>query len=435
MTTRRNFLAGAAATAATAALAACSGATTGSTSTATADDTSPVTLRFAWWGNDVRNKNTNQVIADYMKLHPNVTINGEPGVWASYWDKLSTQVAGNTAPDIVQMDEQYIRDYSKKGVLADLSKLPINTSKFASGLVDTGTISGKVTALCAGVNALSIVANPALFTKAGVAIPDDKTWTWDTAMQLSADLTTKLGTGKYGMSGGLFGDSVARAWMFQHGKSLFTDTGFGWEPADMQSFFELMVKYQGAKAVPSAAENAQDFSTALAQQMFGTGKVAMVLTWSNQIAAQQAAVGQDCKILRLPSMTGTAKDADLWYKSGQFQSITTKSKNQVAAAKFLDYYFNNADAGKVMLAERGLPPNTDVVASIKSSLGNADQKAATYMSDIAGEIHAAPVAPPPGAATFQTIMERYVENVQFGRQTPEAAAKALFDEAKAQIKS
>jgi multiple sugar transport system substrate-binding protein len=196
-----------------------------------------------------------------------------------------------------------------------------------------------------------------------------------------------------------------------------------------------MVKYQGAKAIPSAAENAQDFSTALAQQMFGTGKVAMVLTWSNQIAAQQAAVGQDCKILRLPSMTGTAKDADLWYKSGQFQSITTKSKNQAAAAKFLDYYFNNADAGKVMLAERGLPPNTDVVASIKSSLGNADQKAATYMSDIAGEIHAAPVAPPPGAATFQTIMERYVENVQFGRQTPEAAAKALYDEAKAQIKS
>jgi multiple sugar transport system substrate-binding protein len=394
-----------------------------------------VTLRFAWWGNDVRNKNTAQVISDYMKLHPNVTITGEPGVWASYWDKLSTQVAGNNAPDIVQMDEQYIRDYSRKGILADLSKLPIDTSKFAKGLVATGTISDKVTALCAGVNALSIVANPALFTKAGVSLPDDKTWTWDSMMQLSTDLTTKLGSGHYGIGGGLFGDSVARAWMFQHGKSLFTDTGFGWQPADMQSFFELMVKYQSAKAIPSAAENAQDFSTALAQQMFGTGKVAMVLTWSNQIAAQQAAVGQDCKILRLPSMTGTSKDADLWYKSGQYQSITAKSKNQAAAAKFLDYYFNNADAGKVMLAERGLPPNTDILASIKPSLGNADQKAATYMNDIASELHDSPVPPPPGASTFQTIMERYVENVQFGRQSPADAAQKLYDEAKAQLKS
>jgi multiple sugar transport system substrate-binding protein len=434
MTTRRTFLAGAAGTASVAALAACSSSNTGS-ATPTADDTSPVTLRFAWWGNDVRNKNTAQVIADYMKLHPNVTIKGEPGVWASYWDKLSTQVAGSNAPDIVQMDEQYIRDYSRKGILADLSKLPIDTSKFAKGLVATGTIDSKVTALCAGVNALSIVANPALFTKAGVSLPDDKTWTWDSMMQLSADLTTKLGSGHYGQSGGLFGDSVARAWMFQAGKSLFTDTSFGWQPSDMQSFFELMVKYQSAKAVPSAAENAQDYSTALAQQMFGTGKVAMVLTWSNQIAAQQAAVGQDCKILRLPSQTGVSKDADLWYKSGQYQSISAKSKNQTAAAKFLDYYFNNADAGKVMLAERGLPPNTDILASIKSSLGNADQKAATYMNDIAGELHDPPVPPPPGASTFQTIMERYVENVQFARQSPADAAQKLYDEAKAQLKS
>jgi multiple sugar transport system substrate-binding protein len=169
--------------------------------------------------------------------------------------------------------------------------------------------------------------------------------------------------------------------------------------------------------------------------MFGVGKLAMVLTWSNQIAAQQAAVGQDCKILRLPSMTGNAKDADLWYKSGQFQSISSKSKNQAAAARFLDYYFNNMDAGKVMLAERGLPPNTDVLAGIKSSLGNADQKAATYMSDLAADIHDAPVAPPPGASTFQTILERYVENVQFGRQSPADAAQKFFDEAKSQLKS
>lgn len=433
MTTRRNFIAGAAATAATAALGAC-----GSSSTAaqpTADDTSPVTLRFAWWGNDVRNKNTAQVIADYMKLHPNVTITGEPGEWGTYWDKLSTQIAGGNAPDIIQMDEQYIRDYSRKGVLADLSKLPIDTKKFAKGLVETGTIDGKVTALCAGVNALSIVANPDLFKQAGVEIPDDKTWTWDKLQSVASELTTKLGGGKYGINGGLFLDSTARAWMFQHGKTLFTETGFGWEPADMQSFFELMMKFQAAKAIPSAAENAEDASKALAQQMFGTGKLGMTLTWSNQIAAQEKAVGKDCKILRLPSLDGTAKGANLWYKSGQFQSITAKSKNQVAAAKFLDYYFNSMEAGKVMLAERGLPPNTDVLAGIKASLGSSDQKAATYLNDIAGEVRAAPVAPPPGASTFQTIITRYAQEVQFGRQTPADAAKKLYDEAKAQIKS
>lgn len=434
MTTRRNFLAGAAGTAAAATLAACSSSNS-SGGTPTADDTSPVTIRFAWWGNDVRNKNTNQVIADYMKLHPNVTITAEPGEWATYWDKLSTQFAGNDGPDILQMDEQYIRDYSKRGILADMSKLPIDTSKFASGLVDTGTINGKVTALCAGMNALSIVANPALFDKAGVSLPDDTTWTWDSLKTLSAELTSKLGSGFYGINGGIFGDSTARAYMFQTGKTLFTDTGFGWQPADMEPFFQLMMDYLNAKATPTAAEQAEDASKALAQQMFGVGKTAMVLTWSNQIAAQQAAVGTDCKILRLPSLTGKAKDADLWYKSGQFQSISSKSKVQTAAAKFLDYYFNSPEAGKVMLAERGLPPNTDILSTITPLLGNADQKAAAYMTAIKSEVHAAPVAPPPGASTFQSIMTRYMQDVQFGRSTIKDACQKMYDEAKSNLTS
>ncbi|HEY8663910.1 MAG TPA: hypothetical protein VIL68_09860, partial [Propionibacteriaceae bacterium] len=82
-----------------------------------------------------------------------------------------------------------------------------------------------------------------------------------------------------------------------------------------------------------------------------------------------------------------------------------------------------------------LPPNTDVLAGIKSSLGNADQKGTTYMSDLASDIHAAPVAPPPGASTFGAIMGRYLENVQFGRQSPADAAQKFFDEAKSQLKS
>ena len=120
MTTRRAFLAGTAAVAATGALAACG--SSAATTTGAAASQGPVKIRFAWWGNEVRNKMTNQVIADYMKLNPNVTITPEPGEWSGYWDKLSTQYAGKDAPDIIQMDEQYLRDFGKRGALADMSR-------------------------------------------------------------------------------------------------------------------------------------------------------------------------------------------------------------------------------------------------------------------------------------------------------------------------
>jgi multiple sugar transport system substrate-binding protein len=146
----------------------------------------------------------------------------------------------------------------------------------------------------------------------------------------------------------------------------------------------------------------------------------------------QAAGGNELQILRLPSLDGT-KGANLWYKSGQFQSINSQSKSS-AAGKFLDYYFNSMDAGKVLLAERGLPSNTTVLDGIQTLLADPDKKASAYLKSIEPDLRAAPVAPPPGVSTFQTMFNRAVQNVQFGKASSADAAKALYDEAKASIK-
>ena len=47
----------------------------------------PVTLKLFWWGNQVRNDLTQQVIDLYMKDNPNVTIMPEFTDWNGYWDK------------------------------------------------------------------------------------------------------------------------------------------------------------------------------------------------------------------------------------------------------------------------------------------------------------------------------------------------------------
>ena len=54
--------------------------------TPSADETGPVTIRFTWWGNDARNKITSQVIDQFQKANADITVVGEPGEFASYWD-------------------------------------------------------------------------------------------------------------------------------------------------------------------------------------------------------------------------------------------------------------------------------------------------------------------------------------------------------------
>ena len=393
-----------------------------------------MTLRFTWWGNEVRNKMTNEVIAAFQAKNPNIKISAEPGEWSGYWDKLSTQVAGGDAPDIIQMDEQYLREFGNRKILLDLSTQTIRTDQFEQSSVDTGKVNDKLYALPAGVNALAIVVNPKVFEAAGVAIPDDKTWTWDAYEKVAAEVTSKSPKGTYG-SANVINDSAFRAFLFQRGKAIFTDTGLGFDEADTQAWFEMLASHQKAGAVPSPAEMAEDLNKAFELSMFGTGKIGMQILWSNQINALQKAAGAELKLLRLPSLDGTAKGANLWYKSGQYLSIASTSKHPKEAAAFIDFFLNEEEAAKILLAERGMPPNTSMVKVVTPLLGAADQHAAAYMTAIKPELRSAPVPPPLGISSFQKVMERYTQDLMFGRADAATAAKGFYAELKGMIKS
>src|SRR3954469_19100343 len=188
---RRQFLMGGLGAAATTmGLTACGGGDSGGGSS---DDSA--NLQFAWWGNEVRNKNTAAAIAAYTKANPKVKVSQQPGEFASYWDKLATQTAGNKAPDIIQMDMAYISEYGKRKALLDLEKYGADVSKFVEGSVDSGRIDGKLVGINAGINSPTIMANPKIFQQAKVEMPDDKTWTWDQLRELSSEVTAKAGGG------------------------------------------------------------------------------------------------------------------------------------------------------------------------------------------------------------------------------------------------
>src|SRR5699024_10074463 len=137
VTTRRRLLAGTGTSAIGAVLAG------GLTGCGADSGSAAGELRFTWWGNDVRNRLTDEAIQAYLASHEGVTITPEPGEWSSYWEKLGTQVAAGDEPDIIQMDEKYIREYGDRGALLDLAEYGVDTSKFAEGTAEPGIIDGK----------------------------------------------------------------------------------------------------------------------------------------------------------------------------------------------------------------------------------------------------------------------------------------------------
>jgi len=426
---RRRFLTGGLAVAATSmGLTACGGGSdSGGSSDGSAD------LQFAWWGNEVRNKNTAAAIEAYTKAHPNVKVAQQPGEFSSYWDKLATQTAGNKAPDIIQMDMAYISEYGKRGALLDLEKHGADVSKFLEGTVESGRIGGKLVGINAGINTPTILANPKIFDKAGVKLPDDKTWTWESARDLSAEITAKAGGGIYGMSA-FINESPFQGFLRQHGKELFTENGLGFEAADAAAWFDLMRTYLNAKAFPSASAIQEEVTKSIDQSALATGKAAMQVQWSNQVEAMNKSAGTDMVVLRHPSTTGKATERKAWYKASMLWSASARTKSPEQVVAMINWWVNSPECANINLAERGIPANTEILPAIKPKLSPAQSAVAKFIEDIKPEIANTPIAPPPGGGKINDTLQRYQSEVLFGRMSSADAATKFVDEAKANLK-
>jgi len=436
---RRRFLIGAAGVAiggaATSGLAACAPGSSGGGSQGGGGGGTPGegNLALAFWGNPVRNKNTQAEVAAYMKANPKVKISTQPGEFNTYWDKLATQTAGGTAPDIIQMDMAYIAEYGARGALLDLAKYGVDTAKFVEGTVDSGKIDGTLVGANAGINSAVLFVNAKVFDKAKMDLPDDTTWTWDDLMQVAAEVASKAGVA-HGVASMFGSDAFFGAFLRQNGKELFNDQGLAFDASDAQEWFDLMVKYQKAKAIAPPQEISEESTRPLDQSAVVVGKAAMQYYNSNQLEAVNAVAADPIQMLRYPSRTGKATERKAWYKASMLWSASSKTKNPEAAGAWINWWVNSPDAANIDLAERGIPANGELQQQVQSKLSKDQQVVAKFIADIKPELGPTPIAPPPGGGTLGSVMFRHQTDVLFGRKSTADAAKAFVDEVKSNLK-
>jgi multiple sugar transport system substrate-binding protein len=413
-------------------LGACAPGSQGGGSQAGGEQGGATTLALAWWGNPTRNKNTEAMIAAYTQANPNVKIEGQPGEFNSYWDKLATQTAGGQAPDIIQMDMNYISEYGTRGALLDLKD--VDTSKFVEGTVESGRINDTLVGINAGINSALIFANPQVFEKAKMDLPDDKTWTWDQLIEISAEVASKAGV-PFGLASLPQSDALFGTFVRQHGKELFTPDGLGFDVAEAQAWYDLMLKGVKAKAFGTPEQVSEEQPKPLDQSAIVVGTAAMQYYNSNQLEAVSNAAGGDylMETLRGPSLTGKATERKTWYKASMLWSASARTKSPEAAVAWINWFANDPAAANIDKAERGIPPNGEIQEAVKPALSPAQQKVLQYITDIKPEVANTPIAPPPGGGTIAELLFRHGTDVLFGRTSSAEGAQKFVDELKSNL--
>jgi len=134
-------------------------------------------LRMSWWGGDSRHEATQAALKICGERHGH-TISPEFTGWSGHFERLATQIAGGTEPDIMQVNWPWLPIFSADGSrFADLNELShiIDLSNWSADQLNSGTMNGKLNGLPVSTTARLFAFNTAAWERAGLPLPT----TWD----------------------------------------------------------------------------------------------------------------------------------------------------------------------------------------------------------------------------------------------------------------
>ena len=201
---------------------------------------------------------------------------------ADYYTKIQTMIAGNTAPDLMWLSQEYIANYADNGAILDLTDLVSKMSDMPAaklddyypGTLEVARFNNKLWGLPWIAAPVMLYYNADEFQTAGLN-PPDESWTWDTFKDAAKKLTLKDASGNVTQYGTSFnGWPPVHMFIWQAGgevispdlKSSPIDSS---EAVQGEQFYKDII-FNPEYAVPEAVIKEQGFG-----EMAKAGKVAM----------------------------------------------------------------------------------------------------------------------------------------------------------------
>ncbi|MDR1904239.1 MAG: extracellular solute-binding protein [Treponema sp.] len=387
----------------------------------------PVTLRFAWWGSQVRNDQTQKVIDLFEKANPGIKVEGEFTSFTDHFNNLSTQIAAGDIPDLIQHDYRYLATYVNRNLLAPLDpylKKQINIDHVDQVNLQGGVVAGKLYGFNMGNNIFGAQYSVETFKKYGIT-PPSNSWTYDDFVNISRQFKAK---GIYGVELSNFWNWVVH-YLRCNGAHLYSQTGKGLGYNDdklMERIFQMRLDLVKEGLMPGPDEALA--YTGWEDNLFTRGQAAMITFNSNSVGFLATSMGSTVKSVPL---FGPNSDKGTFIKPSMFLSISAVSQYKDQCAMMIDFFTNNVEANKIMMGERGVPISSAIRDALRP-LMNESETGVFDLMDYA-ETHSSLIdnPDPEGAAEAQKLLEELEEEVLYGRVTPTEAATRFRREATA----
>ena len=390
-----------------------------------ASEQTPAQLRFSWWGNDARHTATIAVIDQYTAKHPNVTIDPEyRGM--SERQKIATELAGGTVADLVQLNPPWMGDFTT-GVdfFVDLGQKSdiLDISGFdKSFLEETSYFNGKLIALPMGVNSRTTVINKTLAQRFNIPTSMDTVWTWEDFRRIGKTVNAQDPTCYF-----LNCDTpdllefVLRPYIIQKtGEQLIKDDHtLGFTRADLVEALAYIGSLFTEKVAVPAAEGNVFMNSVWTNPGWINGKMVLEFSWTSLYSTLTGDSKDEMGTFIMP-IHRNAKDTGIIVTPSQLLSVSNKSKSIDEAVRFMNYFLNDVEAGKILGQVRSMPPSAPVRNACMQA-GLIDQNVVTATDFAQKNRGLTPNTISTNAEITQTLKDA-VEKVSYNPSQVEAAA-------------
>lgn len=407
-------------------LAACGGGSANDPAQkGSSDGTKPITLRFSWWGNDTRHQATLKAIDAYTKLHPNVKIEAEYTGFDGFYNKLLTQFAGSTAPDLFQFTYEW--DNDMYDFLLDLKQSKsLDTSGYDPSVISNfATFKDKMIMAPAGATATSLFYNQAFFQKYG--IPENTEWTWDNLLEIGKKVHAQ-DPNAYLMTADV--DVIYKLILQPYVAQI---TGNNWINDDYTPAFDKAALTKGLAYLSELYKNGvlEPFgdSSAFVGKMeqnpkWIKGQVGILFDYISAFDKYKQSVPDGKLGVAAYPMAPNALQSGNPIAAGTGFAVNKTSPNAEEAVKFINWLVNDKDAALILGAQRGIP----ATSTARKALEDAKQldPNITKGLDLAGKQKS--VAPNVISinADLAQIAKDTLQKLIYQKETPEQATDDIL---------
>ncbi len=331
-------------------LAACGGSTSTGNTGGGSSSSGPVTLTFASWVPGIE-----KAAALYTASHPNVKINvqsvpaGNNGTYA----KFLTEIQAKNAPDLGQVEYQFLPTFEGTGGLLDMSAYNAASikDKFVPWTWSQSTQGNAVYAIPQDTGPMAMFYRADLFKKYGIAVPK----TWDDYAAAAAKL--HAGNSQYYITDfppKEAGQYIGYAW--QAGAKWFRINGQSWTVGVNDAASKKVGDYWQSLLSKKLVKTDPDFSQAWYNDLQTGGAATWIsAVWgANTILSNAPKTSGDWAVAPMPQWSAGQNVAGNW--GGSTTVVFKNSQHPKEATEFAMWLNSNTDSVNSMVTTAQIYP-------------------------------------------------------------------------------